>query len=187
VALGAAAAILTIQPLTSFAQTAPSTGAASCGLPVLDLSNPSPGAMLLPGAYTVEGVAFDPEVLQGSGIEQVSLFLGERDKGGITLGTTQPINGPRQDGFSMTVTLPSTTVGQFEFQAYARSALTGEETRVSLPVVLGEDPSKVGLVPAVAVESSTNSGVLPSACPVSALTVPMPTPVIDMSGEGKSD
>jgi hypothetical protein len=186
-ALGAAAAILSVQPLSSFAQTAPETGAASCSLPVLDLSNPSPGAMLLPGAYTVEGIAFDPEVQQGSGIDQVSLFLGDRDKGGITLGTTQPGSGPRQDGFSLTVTLPSTTVGQFDFQAYARSALTGEETRVSLPIVLGEDPSKAALVPSVAVESSTNPGLVPSSCPVAAITVPTPTPTIDTSGEGKSD
>jgi hypothetical protein len=87
----------------------------------------------------------------------------------------------------MTVTLPGTNVGQFELQAYARSALTGEETRVSLPIVLGEDPSKAVLVPSVAVESSTNPGPLPNSCPVSTITVPVPTPAIDTSGDGKSD
>src|SRR6202023_1254947 len=104
------------------AQTAPMTATASCSAPALDLANPSAGDMLLPGAFTIQGAALDPTASQGSGIDQVSFFLGNRDEGGIALGSTLPTTGPRLDDFSLTVTLPNTNVGENQFVAYAHSS-----------------------------------------------------------------
>ena len=143
--------------------------------------------MLQPGALIVQGAALDPQATQGSGIDQVTFFLGSRDQGGIPLGVTQPASGPRLDDFSTTVTLPSTRTGEFQFVAYARSSLTGRETQVSVPIVLGESPNKADMTPSgVATESTTNRGLLPSSCetppagaaapvaPESVISVPVP-------------
>ena len=88
-ASAAAAGALTMQPVSSFAQTAP----ASCA-PVLDLANPGPGEMLLPGAYTIQGAALDPAAAQGSGIDQVSFFLGDRNAGGMATRRGTARQGP---------------------------------------------------------------------------------------------
>jgi hypothetical protein len=159
---GAAAAIFGLQPVVSFAQSEPATTPASCTLPVLDLANPSPGAVLSAGAYVVQGLAVDPESQHGSGINEVSFFLGPRDQGGIQLGEAVPEAGPEQDGFSATLTLPGSSVGERTFVAYARSALSGKETEVSLPIVLGETPSKAELAPVDDTETSTNPGAMPT-------------------------
>ncbi|HLZ28682.1 MAG TPA: hypothetical protein VKV73_15315 [Chloroflexota bacterium] len=186
-ASAAAAGALSLQPISSFAQTAPT----SCTVPVLDLANPGPGAMVLPGAYTIQGAAFDPEAAQGSGIDQVSFFLGDRNAGGMALGVAQPDKGPRLDDFSVTVTLPSTSLGEHEFVAYARSALTGNETQVSFPIVLGEDPSKTplnALGPAAETVSTTSacgataSSAAPAAAPAPAIVVPEPAVATAPSG-----
>jgi hypothetical protein len=186
VASVAAAGAFSMQPVASFAQTAP----AACAAPVLDLANPAPGEMLLPGAYTIQGAALDPEAGQGSGIDQVSFFLGDRNAGGMPLGMAQPDKGPRLDDFSVTVTLPSARPGEQEFVAYAHSALTGKETQVSFPIVLGEDPNKTPLahtseVQSSAVPAATMSGsgcesaALPgdATSPATVLTVPVPAAV----------
>jgi hypothetical protein len=174
---GAAAAIFGLQPVVGFAQSEPAP--ASCNLPVLNLANPSPGDVLSAGAYVVQGLAMDPESSHGSGINEVSFFLGPRDEGGIQLGEAVPGTGPDQDGFSATLTLPSTSVGERTFVAYARSALSGKETEVTLPIVLGETPAKAELVAADDHESSTNPGVLPASCggPLAA-SVAAPLPAI---------
>src|SRR5689334_23736259 len=143
-AASALAALFGLQPVSSFAQSEPGGPAASCSLPVLDLANPAPGAMLSPGAYVVHGTALDPSASEGSGINEVSFFLGSRDAGGIALGEIVPNSGVRDDEFSATLTLPAST-GTHQFVAYARSAVTGKETDVSLPIVLHEDPSKAEL------------------------------------------
>jgi hypothetical protein len=158
------AGVLLLQPVSSIAQAAPMSTPASCAAPVLDLANPAPGAMLVPGAYTIEGLALDPLAQQGSGIDQVSVFLGNRDQGGIELGSTVPGSAQNPDAFNLTVSLPTTQVGEFQFTAYALSLLTGKETQVSLPIVLGEDPSKAALPAGTATESSTNPGTAPLNC-----------------------
>jgi hypothetical protein len=173
---GAVAALFALQPLPSFAQ---SESPASCSLPVLDLANPGPGDHLSAGAYIVQGLALDPESPHGGGVNEVSFFLGPRDEGGLALGQTQPSGGPEQDTFSATLTLPSTGVGEREFVAYARSALSGKETQVSLPVVLGEDPTKAELAPIDRAESSTNPGAMPT-CQggIASTSVAAPLPAI---------
>ena len=152
---------------------------------MLDLANPAPGEMLLPGAYTIQGAALDPAAAQGSGIDHVSFFLGDRNAGGMPLGATQTGKGPRLDDFSVTVTLPSARLGEQQFVAYAHSSLTGKETQVSFPIVLGEDPTKTPLN-AAPETASTPSGcdvtatalaAASTAAPVS-VTVPVPAAVV---------
>jgi hypothetical protein len=171
---GAVAALFGLQPVVSFAQSEPTPASAACTLPVLNLANPSPGDVLSAGAYVVQGLAMDPESQHGSGINEVSFFLGPRDQGGTQLGETVPDIGPTQDGFSATLTLPSTAVGERTFVAYARSALSGKETEVSLPIVLGETPSKAELASIDETESSTNR----ESCQSAAQEIGAPQPVV---------
>jgi hypothetical protein len=163
------AGLLAAAATPSFAQ---SVSTARCDAPVLDLANPSPGDMLMPGGYDIQGVAFDPRATQATGIDRVSVFLDSRDAGGIDLGTTTP-GGPMPiletpgfaspDAFNLLVTLPN-TVGAHTLVAYAHSSVTGQETVVSVPVVLGEDPIKAGLLPGTATEANTNPGAVPTNC-----------------------
>jgi hypothetical protein len=185
-ASAAVAGALTMQPVSSFAQTAP----ASCA-PVLDLANPAPGEMLLPGAYTIQGAALDPAAAHGSGVDHVSFFLGDRNTGGMPLGVAQPDKGPRLDDFSVTVTLPTARIGEQQFVAYAHSSLTGKETQVSFPIVLGEDPAKTPLNAAPEVASSTSgcdatatalAASTSSAAPPVSVRVPVPAAVLPSTG-----
>jgi len=154
---------------------------ASCGDPVVDLANPNPGDMLLSGSYTIDGVAFDPMEAQpreNSGIADVSIFLDSRDSGGVELGKTAtgffPSFAPTDEealpttpnagAFHLVVTLPSNIAGEHDIVAYVRSALSGQETVVSVPVVLGESPSKAGVEVATLSESNSNPGAAPTNC-----------------------
>ncbi|HEY3059972.1 MAG TPA: hypothetical protein VGL99_13460 [Chloroflexota bacterium] len=187
------AGLLTTGATSTFAQSAPITSRASCDAPVLDLANPQPGDMLMPGGYAIEGTAFDPRAVQDSGVDRVSIFLDSRDAGGIDLGEAAP-GGPNPnielpllpnvDAFNLVVNLPNVT-GQHTLFAYARSSMTGHETTISLPVVVGEDPTKAGLVAGATSASNSNPGASPIACAPASSTAPMavqraaptPTPV----------
>jgi hypothetical protein len=49
-------------------------------------------------------MALDPMAPQGtSGIDQVSFFIGERDQGGLEIGSVVPSSGQRQADFSVSV------------------------------------------------------------------------------------
>jgi Carboxypeptidase regulatory-like domain len=172
----------------SYAQTAPpsETLVARCDLPVVDLFNPMPGDVLQPGSYLISGLALDPMAPQNtSGIDQVAFYLGDRDQGGMSLGTVVPSSGLRQADFSMEVTLPTGNVGQTsELEAFARSALTGKETELALPVVLGRNPTPATAANAAANTINTNPGTLPDTCsqgdalsPLTANPAPTPSPV----------
>ena len=151
---------------------------ASCNAPFLSLGNPSPGAMLMPGAYTIDGVALDPMAQQNSGISDVSVFIDNRDSGGFALGDAQTgyvpsfapgdeeavASTPNPGAFHMVVTLPTDILGEHNIVAYARSALTGQQTVVSVPVVFGESPSKAGVDVATLAETNTNPGAAPTGC-----------------------
>jgi hypothetical protein len=105
--------------------------------PTLDLSNPSPGALLSAGDLIVSGVARDPNAATGDGIDRVELFIGTRDSGGTEIG-----NGTTQAGnFVITAKLPTNITGGTDFVAYAHSSVTGQETSVSVPVFVGAEPT----------------------------------------------
>jgi hypothetical protein len=161
-------------PATLLAQTTspspqPEDLVARCDLPVVDLFNPMPGDVLPAGSYLISGMALDPMAEVGtSGIDQVSFFLGDRDQGGVSLGAVVPSNGASQADFSLSVTLPSSDPGKLsQLEAFAHSSLTGKETELSLPVVLGPNPTPSTPVPSVTNNAiNTNPGVLPETCSV---------------------
>ena len=131
------------------------------GPPVLQLSNPSPGDVLSQGDYIVSGVAFDPSASSGSGVSRIDLFIGQRDSGGIIVGSVVP---QIDHSWSIKATLPSNTTGQHDFVAYATSSIDGQETSISVPVFVGAAPTPTPIPSAgsnppspVALSSATHS------------------------------
>src|SRR5262245_24488573 len=123
-----AAGLLLSSASTAAAQSTGAPPTASCTAAILDLSNPSAGDMLQPGGYVIQGLAYDPEAQQGSGIDSLSIFLDSRDAGGLALGQTTPgmaplpgLPAPSMDSFALTVTLPAANLGGHSIVAYAHS------------------------------------------------------------------
>jgi hypothetical protein len=150
-----AAIVLMALSGAALAQQAPATSA----WPVLEIASPSPGAVVSTGDFVVVGSAFDPAATTGSGISHVDLFLGDRDQGGLFLGSAIPGQDALQgltagsdtaaSSFSVTVTMPTTLMGgSRDFHAYAYSSLTGKTTDVSMPVYIGLAPTPMA-TPAV--------------------------------------
>jgi len=114
------------------------TVAASTSCPVLSVGNPNPGDTIGEGGYVISGEAFDPAATSGSGISRVDLFLGERDSGGLFLGSTVPgatSSNPR--AFTVEVTIPGNLNEGVDFAAYAISSVTGQQTAVVFPIFVG--------------------------------------------------
>ncbi|HLZ26839.1 MAG TPA: cytochrome c [Chloroflexota bacterium] len=110
----------------------------------LELANPSPAARVEPGNLVVQGRAMDARAQHGSGIDRVDFFLDARDSGGRMIGTTNPaaVTGPAgASSFQATVSLPA-QVGGHNLVAYAHSSVTSQESVVSIPIAIGEDPVK---------------------------------------------
>src|SRR5690349_4497207 len=92
VCVGLAALSLTDLPVA--AQSAPAaTTMAVQSCPVLSVGNPNPGDNISAGGYVINGEAFDRASQSGAGITSVDLFLGERDQGGMFLGSGVPGTG----------------------------------------------------------------------------------------------
>jgi hypothetical protein len=111
-------------------------GVSSC--PLLDLANPSPGDVVSPGNYIVQGTAVDPITLSPSGIARIDFFLGPRDNGGLFLGSTLPGTSPSggPNAFQATVVMPSVD-RDVNFTAYAYSAVYGGTTAVQRAIHIG--------------------------------------------------
>jgi hypothetical protein len=112
--------------------------------PVLVVGNPNANDTLNRGPLVVTGVAYDPASSSGSGVDQVEFFLDDRDAGGLSLGgTTVPgaANSALPRVYNTVVHIPTAANGLHDFVTYARSALTGLETKVSVPVFIGVAPS----------------------------------------------
>jgi hypothetical protein len=112
--------------------------------PVLQLGNPNANDTLSRGPLVVTGIAYDRASTSGSGVDQVEFFLDDREAGGVSLGgTTVPgaANPALPRVFNTVVHIPTNANGLHNFVAYARSALTGLETKVSVPVFIGAPPS----------------------------------------------
>jgi hypothetical protein len=125
------------------AQSQPPPAASGPSCPVLQLGNPNPGDLLSQGEYVVSGLAFDPAATQGIGVDRVDLFLGNRDTGGLPLGSAVPgsASDANRRAFELTVKLPTTVSGRQDFTAYASSSLSGQAMSVSVPVYLGAAPT----------------------------------------------
>ncbi|HEY3060157.1 MAG TPA: hypothetical protein VGL99_14445 [Chloroflexota bacterium] len=153
-----AAAGLILASVPAFAQTATTTSSAATGCSDVhfELANPAPGAMLEPGGLVIEGIAMDTRATSGSGIDRIDFFLGNRDEGGMSVGTAIPgaTAGPFGNGsFHTVITLPNISGGGDLF-GYAHSTVSNQESVVAVPVAIGQDP-------AVAGETSAN-GAVPS-------------------------
>jgi hypothetical protein len=120
--------------------------------PLLVLSNPSAGDLLNSGTVIIQGVAYDPAASSGAGIDKVDIYLGDRDTGGLLLGSAIPgetINplvtesGSRlaQSAFSVRADVPSNMSGVHVLFAYAHSSITGKDSIVWVPVNVGTPAS----------------------------------------------
>jgi len=115
------------------AAAAPASAPCPSGAPVLELANPNPGDVLPTGDLIISGATFDPS---GSAISRVDLFLGQRDTGGLFLGSAVPSG----QSFSVKASVPNSSNGGRDFVAYAYSA-SGQQTSVSVPIFVGAAPT----------------------------------------------
>jgi hypothetical protein len=115
--------------------------------PTLVVANPSPGDMLTPGALVMQGVAFDDDAEHGLGVDRVSVFLDEREAGGLYLGdaslgssSNMVTSDPQfaDGGWRLTTPALKGDGQNHEIWVYTRSAVNGAETVIRIPVTIGE-------------------------------------------------
>jgi plastocyanin len=117
-------------------QTGPvaSTGA-DCAIQ-LSVANPNPGDQEIPHSLAMSGTALDSTATSGVGISQIEAFLGNRDDGGLLIGTTS-LAAPA-GSWTLTATIPANMSGGQDLFVYGTSSVSGQEAFVSIPVVVGE-------------------------------------------------
>jgi hypothetical protein len=123
---------------------APSAAASTI---VFDVANPPAGATVPRGRLNISGVAYDTAATSGTGIDQITVFLGDRDMGGAssgrpggylgaaTLGLPNPMAGSGQlskAGFNLKTF--SLRKGAWTLWIYARSSASNKEAVVQIPV-----------------------------------------------------
>jgi hypothetical protein len=100
----------------------------------------------------IDGVAYDDNAEAGAGVDRVSVFLGDRDEGGEFLGNAalglhnpQAVEGgdPQFADAGWRLRTPVLKGGgqQRDLTVYARSSVSGMETTVTIPVIMGEETS----------------------------------------------
>ena len=149
------------------------------------LQNPQPYDTLISGTQVVmNGVAWDTTATSGTGVSQVSLYLGSRDSGGTSLGNAllgqpNPLASAGSQfanaGFSLrTPTLPQGNGSRSVF-VYAKSTSGNSEGVLEVPIYLNTSPTPVkGQVPTAALP--TPAPCTPTPAPT-ATTPPTATPV----------
>jgi hypothetical protein len=115
-----------------------------------DVANPSPGDTIHVGGNVIEGMAVDTAAEEGTGIEAIDIFLGNRDQGGTIIGhgtfdlTTvsesdsgaMMVGSPDEPGmWNALVTVPNKT-GTNTLWFYVHSAISGQEMAISIPVTV---------------------------------------------------
>ena len=171
------AATATATPAAAAATAVPCVNTAQ-GVQIL-LGNPQPGDTLLTGVpVNMAGIAFDPASTSGSGITSVTVYLGDRDAGGLSLGTAllgqpnpQAAAGSQfaTAGFTLrTPKIPNGSGGRTIF-VYARSAITNVEAILQVPIFLNVAPTPVkGQVPTAVLPpppACTPTPAVPTATP----------------------
>jgi hypothetical protein len=100
----------------------------------LSLSNPSANDSVRVGSYQLQGIAFDQAAENATGVDRVSIFLGDRNQGGIFLGDASLLDSSSVHGlFRATVDIPNDVAGNTMF-AYAHSSVSGHDTWMSVPI-----------------------------------------------------
>jgi hypothetical protein len=117
-------------PLCSAGQSQPVVAAG----PQVKISNPHPGASAVAGPWSISGTAWDPAAMSGSGIDQVQVFLDNRDLGGAFLANAN-LSGNGENGWQANISLPTNNTGTHALWVYARSDVTGKEVATSVPIV----------------------------------------------------
>jgi hypothetical protein len=113
--------------------------------------------MLTPGKMVIQGVAYDDNAETGTGVDRVSVFLGNRDEengalflGNAKLGMPNPQAVEKGDtqfalaGWSVLTPILKATGQERALHVYARSSVTGIETVEIIRVVMGVEPSSGG-------------------------------------------
>ena len=122
------------------------------------LDNPSPGDVLQSGTpVVISGIAYDPAATGVPGISSVSVFLGDRDAGGTSLGNAsigQTVPGVPTGsalstaGFSLRTSAIPQGNGARDLVVYAKSSVSNSEGVLSVPIYLNAAPTPVrGQVP----------------------------------------
>jgi hypothetical protein len=155
---------------------------------VINIFTPNPGDVLTAGSnVVVSGIAYDSTAASGTGVDRVSVYFGDRDKGGLFWGDAvrglpnpQAGSGPLSTaGFSLrSPTIPAGSGGRDIF-VYAHSSETNREGVASVPVFLGAAPTPVrGQVPTPVLPPppACTPTPVPTAVPTSTPTPLPPTP-----------
>jgi hypothetical protein len=149
------------------------------------LENPQPYDTLISGTQvTMNGVAWDNTATSGTGVSQVSLYLGSRDSGGTSLGNAllgqpNPLASAGSQfanaGFTLrTPTLPQGS-GRRSIFVYAKSTSGSAEGVLEVPIYLNTAPTPVkGQVPTAVLPTPAPCTPTPTA---TATTPPTATPV----------
>lgn len=128
---------------------APATtgGTSTNGCPVLSLGNPGPGSLIPPGNMFISGSASVPGASPQPGVKRVDLFLGERDQGGLFLGSATPGTGQTASpaAFTVQVKIPDLNRG-VDFAVYAIGN-NGQETSDTFPVFVGAPATRGPVAP----------------------------------------
>ncbi len=103
--------------------------------PQVKVINPQAGANAVAGPWSINGTAWDTSATSGSGIDQVQVFLDNRDLGGTFLANAN-LAGNGENGWQANISLPTNNTGTHALWVYARSSVTGKETATSVPVVI---------------------------------------------------
>jgi hypothetical protein len=114
---------------------APPPGAVTAQTLTLNVANPRSQDPLSRGFYVISGVAYDSSAQGASGVDRVAVYLDPREAGGEFLGNATLGDPTSPFNFSLLARLPDATGGH-NLTVYARSAVTGQETSVTIPVAL---------------------------------------------------
>jgi hypothetical protein len=198
VALGAI--VLSLSAMSAGAQTTPpasSTAQQACvgGSPFLSLANPSAGDVLLTGDYMVSGTAWETGGPVGEGVSRVDVFLGNREDGGLFLGSAvpgeEPTNFtagtlPAMTSWAITTTVPNIANGGHDFVAYAYAA-NGQETSVSVPIFVGAPPVATPLTSTSAATMPMTSTTTYSGCAPAVTTIAATSPTMAAAPAAQSN
>jgi plastocyanin len=139
----------------------------------LSVANPTPGDQEVPHALQMSGTALDDTASFGSGISNVQIFLGNRDAGGLFLGSTTLSGG----AWSIITSIPDNLNGGQNLVVYGTSSVSGQQAFVSIPVVVGESASAEN-PPSDQSQSFCPATITPTPVPTIAPTVQPTVPVV---------